>query len=60
MKLIEVKSGTKKHYVNPEYIVSIREWIVDTTWVITLVKGEDIFVKRENIDKILKEIENDK
>ena len=60
MKLIEVKTSKKTHYINPEYIVSIREWIVDSTWVITLTKGEEIFIKRENVDKILKDIGNEK
>ena len=56
MKLIEIKASKKTHYINPEYIVSIEEWIREGTWKITLTKGEEILIKREMVDKILKEI----
>lgn len=58
MKLIEIKSGKKIHYINPEYIIAIKEWVAEGTWVITLTKGDTIFIKKETLDKIIKKINN--
>lgn len=59
MKLIEIKSGKKTHYVNPEYIVAIKEWITEGTWTVTMTEGEAIFINKEMVDKIRKETNND-
>ena len=59
MKLIEIKYGKRTYYVNPEYIIDIREWITEGTYEISLTKGDSILIKKDMLDKILKEINDD-
>lgn len=56
MKLIEIQTDKDNtHYINPEYIVHIKQWI-GNSWEITFTRGDSIIVKKENLNKILEGI----